>query len=114
MLIEDPEMSSVCPSGWALPTSLAAMMPLAPGRLSTTICCARRSDNFSATSRPTRSVAPPGVNPTIEPNRTLRIAFRSRRGRVHGGRAECDRREQTTDRGFRNHYSSPGVLTKSR
>ena len=90
------------------------MMPLAPGTvvdddlLSETLRQLLRHEPADEVGRTA------GCEADDETNRTLRIAFRSRRGRVHGGRAECDRRKQTTDRGFRNHHSSPGVLTKSR
>jgi hypothetical protein len=53
---------SVYPSGGATATSRVPMLPPAPGLLSTMNCCLKASDSFCATSRPTESDPPPGVN----------------------------------------------------
>src|SRR5688500_17050462 len=55
----------VWPSGSARMMSSFEMTPFAPGRLSTITCRPRLCDIFGAIWRATRSVAPPGGNPTI-------------------------------------------------
>src|SRR6478752_268583 len=42
-----------------------AMLPAAPGRLSTMICCPSRSLSFGVRARAVVSVPPPGAKPTI-------------------------------------------------
>jgi len=56
-------MIRVWPSGCELTTSWMPMMPLAPGRLSTTTCCPRRSESLAETMRPMTSVLPPAGSP---------------------------------------------------
>src|SRR4051794_37115570 len=57
-----PELvtNSVLPSAGARATNSAAMLPDAPGRLSTTIGCPSASPSFFATLRATVSTLPPG------------------------------------------------------
>src|SRR5262245_63919417 len=57
--------SSVWPSGRALAASSAEMLPLEPGRLSTTTFWPRRSPRGAPTVRAITSVAPPGGNDTM-------------------------------------------------
>src|SRR6266700_1521616 len=52
-------ISIVYPSGADLATMSVPMLPPAPGRLSTTTCCARRSESFCAIERAMMSVPPP-------------------------------------------------------
>ena len=51
----------VCPSGVDLVSIAVASMPLAPGRLSTMICCFMFSPIFAAIARALMSVAAPGA-----------------------------------------------------
>src|SRR6478672_2908751 len=55
---------SVWPSGSAFASSAVAMLPPAPGRLSTITCWPSTSVNFGPSRRATISAPPPGANPT--------------------------------------------------
>jgi hypothetical protein len=59
-----PIMSSVLPSGVARATIADPICAFAPGRLSTTIDCPRRSPNLSLTMRANVSLVPPGASGT--------------------------------------------------
>jgi hypothetical protein len=56
--------SSMYPSGLAFAVSSLAMMPLAPGRLSTIFDCPHALAICAATTRAMMSVVPPGANGT--------------------------------------------------
>src|SRR5262245_19867961 len=58
-------ISIVWPSGGAVATALAAVVPPAPTRFSTTTAWPRISDSGWATMRAAMSVPPPAPNPTI-------------------------------------------------
>src|SRR5471032_2005235 len=58
--------SQVVPSGAALATISAAMLPPAPGRLSMITCRPRSSPSFWPSSRASMSLGPPGVKPTTK------------------------------------------------
>src|SRR3954469_23474672 len=58
-------MSIVYPSAGALVVMSVAILPAAPGRLSTMTCWPRRSLNFGVNARAVVSVPPPGAKPTI-------------------------------------------------
>jgi hypothetical protein len=57
---------SVCPSGSARASPIAAVTPPAPGRLSTTNGLPRRCVSFCAICRARMSIAPPGGNGTTK------------------------------------------------
>ncbi len=57
--------SSVCPSGAAFATNELPIVPLAPVRFSTTTCWPMRGVSFSANTRASASVSPPGGNDTM-------------------------------------------------
>ena len=57
-------ISNVCPSGAALATASAPMLPLAPGLLSTTTACFQRSLSLGAMMRAMMSLPLPGVKGT--------------------------------------------------
>ena len=63
--------SSVYPSAGAFATASAPMMPLPPGRFSTTNVCPIWSPSFCATARPSVSSVPPGGNGMM--TRTVRF-----------------------------------------
>ena len=54
----------VCPSGAALATIDAALIPPGPGMFSTTNACPIDAAIFCVTARTTMSPSPPGPNPT--------------------------------------------------
>lgn len=55
---------SVYPSGADVATTTAAIVPVAPGRFATMVGTPKCSDRPCASTRATRSVPPPGGNPT--------------------------------------------------
>ena len=59
-------ISMVYPSPSAFAVASAAMLPLAPARLSTTTGCCSASVSFCATTRAMMSVEPPAANPTMK------------------------------------------------
>lgn len=60
MTCSEALLSSVYPSAGAFATIAEPTMPLAPGLLSTKMLCFSMSPIATATTRPTRSVGPPG------------------------------------------------------
>src|SRR5215831_6099852 len=58
-------IKAVYPSFGEMATELAAVVPPAPGRFSTTTDCPRISESGRATMRAAMSVPPPGPKPTV-------------------------------------------------
>ena len=100
MLIEDPEMSSVCPSGCALPTSRAAMMPLAPGTVVDDDLLAETLGQLLRDEPADEIGRAAGGEADDEANRTLRIGVGRRVARArHAQWHACEQRRRSQSRG---------------